>query len=75
MRLMHDEDLASRHVAQEERPHHAQEQRTREHDEGGVAERQFEANAHARGSIHRLFPPEGHLDAYRCGTRRRPPWR
>ena len=56
MRVVDDDGLASGHVAQEEHPHRAEQQGAGDHDEAGVAEGEFEANAQTRGSIHGLLP-------------------
>ena len=48
---------------------------TCEHEEAGVAEGEFEANAQTRGPIHGLLPHARCLVACRCGSRRRPRWR
>ena len=55
LRMMNDDYLAPRHISQEEYPHHHEQQSAREYDEGGVAECQFEANAHTGSSFHGLL--------------------
>jgi hypothetical protein len=46
-----------------------------EHEEAGVAEGEFEANAQSRGSIHRRLPRPRRLVLRGCGSRRRARWR
>ena len=67
--------LAPGHVSQEEHPHGAEQQGAGEHEEAGVAEGEFEANAQTRGSIHGRLPHARCLVGCRCGSRRRPRWR
>ena len=62
-------------VSQEEHPDSGQQQGAGEHEEAGVAEGEFEANAQTRGSIHGLLPPARCLVGCRCGSRRRQRWR
>ena len=69
------DDRAVGHVAQEEHPHGREQQGTGEHEEAGVAEGEFEADAQTRGSIHGLLPRARCLVACRCGSRRRARWR
>ena len=56
VRAVDDDGLASGHVSQEEHPHGAEQQGAGEHEEAGVAEGEFEANAQTGGSIHGLLP-------------------
>ncbi len=63
-----DQELG--YVAQQEHPHDGEQQGAGDHDEAGVAERELEANAQARGSIHGL--PRAPC---RCGSRHRRRWR
>ena len=70
-----DEERTVGDVTQEEHPHGGEQQGACEHEEAGVAEGEFEANAQTRGSIHGLLPHARCLVACRCGTRRRPRWR
>src|SRR6266511_3991850 len=72
------------HVSQEElkrspvlagEPRGGEHQGTCEHQEAGVAEGEFEANAQPRRSIHRGLPYLRRLLLCRCGSRRRAPWR
>jgi hypothetical protein len=65
-RSVEDQDLGD--VAQQEHPHHGEEQGPGDHEEAGVAEGELEADAQARGPIHGRRPR-------RCGTRRRARWR
>ena len=51
-----DEERTIGDVTQQEHPHGGEQQGTGEHEEAGVAEGEFEANAQTRGSIHRLLP-------------------
>ena len=62
-------------VSQEEDPHGGEQQGAGEHEEAGVAEGEFEANAQTGGSIHGLLPGARCLVGCRCGSRRRPRWR
>ena len=64
--------VAVGYVPQQEHPHRREQQDTGNHEEPGVAEGEFEANAQARGSIHCLLPHALCLVAYRCGSRHRP---
>ena len=52
-----------------------EQQGTCEHEEPGVAEREFEANTQTRCPIHGLLPQVRRRVPCRCGSRRRPPWR
>ena len=70
-----DDGLASGYVSQEEHPHGAEQQGAGDHDEAGIAEGEFEANAQPRGSIHGLLPHARRPVECRCGSRRRPRWR
>ena len=56
VRAVDDDGLASGHVSQEEHPHGAEQQGACEHDEAGVAEGEFEADAQTGVSIHGLLP-------------------
>ena len=51
-----DDERTLGDVAQEEQPHGGEQQGTCEHEEPGVAEGEFEADAQTRGSIHGLLP-------------------
>jgi hypothetical protein len=65
-----DEERTVGDVTQEECPHGGEQQGACEHQEAGVAEGEFEANAQTRGSIHGLLPRPG----CRCDTRCRRRW-
>ena len=67
-----DNDLASGHVSQQEHPDCTEQHGAGKHDEAGVTEREFEANAKSGCSIHDRFRPGWHLRRLRCGIRRRP---
>ena len=69
------EERAIGDVAQEEHPHGREQQGAREHEEGGVAERELEADAHPGGPIHGLLPRGRRPSPCRCGSRRPPPSR
>ena len=70
-----DEERTVGDVTQEEQPHGAEQQGAGEHEEAGVAEGEFEANAQTGGSIHGLLPRARCPIACRCGSRRRARWR
>ena len=53
----------------------AEQQGAREHEEGGVAEGELEADAHPWGSSHGRLPRARCRRLRRCGSRRRPRWR
>ena len=62
------------YVTQQEHPHDCEQQGAGNHEEAGVAEGEFDANAQAGRSIHRRLPGLRCL-ACRCGSRRRVRWR
>ena len=66
---------SSGYVTQQEHPHDGEQQGTGDHEEPGVAEGEFEANAQTGRSIHGPLPARPAPGPCRCGTRRRPRWR
>ena len=64
-----------RDVAQEEHPHGRQQQGPRDHEEAGVAESEFEADAHTGRPRHGPLPGVRRRWPSRCGSRRRARWR
>src|SRR6185437_3604134 len=56
---MHEDVFTSWYVSQEECPHGAQQKSSCDDDAGGVAQREFEANAQTRFSIHGFLPRRG----------------
>ena len=69
------DDRSVGEVAQQEHPHDGEQQGTREHEEPGVAEGEFEANAQTRRPIHGPLPRARCRSLCRCGSRRRARWR
>ena len=59
----------------QEHPHRREQQGACEHEEAGVAEGEFEANAQTRVSIHAPLPHARCRVPCRCGSRRRARWR
>ncbi len=63
--------LVHRNVAQEEHPHHREEQSSRDHQERGVAQSELQADARPGRPSHRPLPPDG--VPHRSGSRRPAP--
>ena len=64
-----------RYVSQQEHPHGREQQGAGNHQEPGIAEGEFEANAQTGRSIHDRLPCLRRPVLRRCGSRLRPRWR